>query len=208
MRAAQPSQTAMMAAAARAAHLVVDGEPHLFRDTLAATLLGGQAEELIGYHRAHGDHLVLSGTRAQVTARAAYTEGLLGDRFEQYVVLGAGLDTYALRRAPGGPRVIEVDHPATQRWKRDLMAAAKLTEPDEAAFAPVDFESGDLMAALRAAGLDSGRPALVSWLGVAMYLTPDAIDGTLATLGRLPRGQRTRHGVRPAARAAGRAGRR
>ncbi|MFC7111455.1 class I SAM-dependent methyltransferase [Nonomuraea rubra] len=173
-----------------AVHLVVDGEPHLFRDTLAATLLGGQAGELIGYHRAHGDHVVLSGTRAQVTARAAYTERLLGDRFEQYVVLGAGLDTFALRRAPGGPpsRVIEVDHPATQRWKRDLMTAAGLASPDGLVFAPVDFESGDLMAALRAAGLDPERPALVSWLGVAMYLTEEAIAATLAVLGRLPRG--------------------
>ncbi|MGW3350524.1 class I SAM-dependent methyltransferase [Nonomuraea rubra] len=190
MRDAQPSQTALMAAASRAAHLVVDGEPHLFRDTLAATLLGGQAGELIGYHRAHGDHVVLSGTRAQVTARAAYTERLLGDRFEQYVVLGAGLDTFALRRAPGGPpsRVIEVDHPATQRWKRELMTAAGLASPDGLVFAPVDFESGDLMAALRAAGLDPERPALVSWLGVAMYLTEEAIAATLAVLGRLPRG--------------------
>ncbi|MEV0825213.1 class I SAM-dependent methyltransferase [Nonomuraea rubra] len=123
-------------------------------------------------------------------SRAAYTERLLGDRFEQYVVLGAGLDTFALRCAPGGPptRVIEVDHPATQRWKRELMTAAGLASPDGLVFAPVDFESGDLMAALRAAGLDPERPALVSWLGVAMYLTEEAIAATLAVLGRLPRG--------------------
>jgi methyltransferase (TIGR00027 family) len=190
MRDARPSQTAIMAAASRAAHLVVDGEPYIFRDTLAATLLGGQAEELVGYHRAYGGHIVLSGTRAQVTARAAYTERRLGNRFEQYVVLGAGLDTFALRRAPGGPptRVIEVDHPATQQWKRELMAAAGLTTPDGQVFAPVDFESGGLMSALREAGLDPGRPALVGWLGVAMYLTEEAVAATLAVLGRLPRG--------------------
>ncbi|MEV4116242.1 SAM-dependent methyltransferase [Nonomuraea sp. NPDC049695] len=192
MHEAQPSQTAIMAAAARAAHLVVDHEPFIFRDTVAATLLGERAEEPLGYHRAHGDHVVLSGTRAQVTARSHYAERRLAepgrDGLEQYVVLGAGLDTFAYRSEAAGLRVFEVDHPATQRWKRELADAAGLGQPEGLTFVPVDFESGDLMDGLRAAGFDPGKRALVSWLGVAMYLTPEAIAATFAVVGRFAPG--------------------
>ncbi|TMR09861.1 class I SAM-dependent methyltransferase, partial [Nonomuraea zeae] len=194
MQQAQPSQTALMAAAARAAHLVVDREPVIFRDTIAAPLLGERADELIGYHRAYGDHLVLAGTRAQVTARSHYAERRLAERartgLDQYVVLGAGLDTFAYRAeaAGGAMRVFEVDHPDTQEWKRGLLAAAGIAPPAALAFAPVDFESDDLLDALLAAGFDPGRPALVSWLGVAMYLTPEAVAATLAVAGRLAAG--------------------
>ncbi|WP_228010337.1 class I SAM-dependent methyltransferase [Nonomuraea phyllanthi] len=193
MHEAQPSLTALMAAAARAAHLLVDDEPFVFRDTVASTLLGDHAAEPLGYHRTHGDHLVLSSARAQVTARSHYAERRLAELaaggLDQYVVLGAGLDTFAYRSDPGRPpRVFEVDHPATQQWKRDLAAAAGLAQPENLAFVPVDFESGDLMDALSAAGFDPGRPALVSWLGVAMYLTPEAIAATLAAVGRLAPG--------------------
>ncbi|MFI6600620.1 class I SAM-dependent methyltransferase [Nonomuraea sp. NPDC050536] len=187
MRETQPSQTAVMAAAARAAHLVVDHEPYIFRDTMAAALLGAKGEEVIGYHRTYGDHVVLSGTRAQVTARSHYVEGRLGEGAGQYVVLGAGFDTFGLRNATGG-RVFEVDHPATQRWKRELLASAGLTPPAQLAFVPVDFESDDLMEALVAAGFDPREPALVSWLGVAMYLTEEAIAASLATVARFAPG--------------------
>lgn len=193
MRKAQPSQTAAMVAAARAAHLVVDREPFIFRDTMAASLLGEQGEEIIAYHRAYGDYIVLSGTRAQVTTRAHYVERRLaepaGGGVDQYVILGAGLDTFALRAPAGRPvRVFEVDHPATQRWKRELMVSAGLTTPPSLSFVPVDFETDDLMDALVAAGFDPRRPALVSWLGVTMYLTTEAIAATLAVVGRFAPG--------------------
>src|SRR5215472_9722301 len=138
----QPSQTAMTAAAARAAHLLVDGEPVIFADTLAGPLLGDHAEEYIGYHRAHGDHLVLSCARGQATCRSRYTEDMLaraaGQGVTQYVVLGAGLDTYAYRAAGGPVTVFEVDHPATQTWKRDLLCAAGIQVPPNLAFVPAD----------------------------------------------------------------------
>lgn len=177
-----PSRTAMMAAASRAAHLVVDGEPHLFRDTVAERLLGERADELIGYHRQFGDHPVLSGTRSQVNARSHYTEARLGAGFEQYVILGAGLDTFAYR-SPFAERVavFEVDHPATQEWKRELLGAAGI-DAATAEFVGVDFERDDLAAELSAHGFETDRPALVSWLGVTMYLTEAAISATLATL--------------------------
>ncbi|MET9488020.1 SAM-dependent methyltransferase [Nocardia sp. NPDC006630] len=177
-----PSQTAMMAAAGRAAHLVVDHEPYLFQDTVAATLLGERAAELIAYHREYGDHPVLSGTRAQVNARSHYTEARLSAGFTQYVILGAGLDTFAYRSPLARQvSVYEVDHPATQRWKCELLAAAGI-DTTTAHFVGVDFEHDNLASELTARGFDPTRPALVSWLGVSMYLTAPAITATLAIL--------------------------
>ncbi|WP_086007921.1 class I SAM-dependent methyltransferase [Nocardia concava] len=177
-----PSRTAMIAAASRAAHLIVDREPHLFRDTVAGALLGERADELIGYHRRFGDHPVLSGTRSQVNARSHYTEARLEDGFGQYVILGAGLDTFAYRSPLAGRvAVFEVDHPTTQEWKRELLDAAGI-DAATAEFVGVDFERDDLAAELSAHGFDRDKPALVSWLGVSMYLTEAAISATLTTL--------------------------
>jgi methyltransferase (TIGR00027 family) len=185
-----PSQTARTAAAARAAHLIVDREPVIFADDLAAALLGEQAEELISYHRLHGTHLVLSAARAQVVCRSRFAEDHLAacvrDGVTQYVILGAGLDSFAYRtaRSRGGPgRVFEVDHPGTQDWKRVQLAAAGIGEPDLLSFVAMDFERDSLAARLSQAGFDPSRPALVSWLGVTMYLTGAAISQTLAEIG-------------------------
>jgi methyltransferase (TIGR00027 family) len=189
----QPSQTALAAAAARAAHLVVDREPLLFRDPVAADLIGEPGAEMVGYHRRSGDHIVLAGTRAQVTVRSRYTERrlaeLAADGVGQYVILGAGLDSFAYRSPLADRvRVFEVDHPATQRWKRDLLAAARIAPPDGLAFVGVDLEAEPLTDRLAAEGLDPSAPALVSWLGVSMYLTDDAVAATLAAVGGLAAG--------------------
>jgi methyltransferase (TIGR00027 family) len=189
----QPSQTAMTAAAARAAHLLVDSEPRIFADSLAALLLGDKAETYLRYHREHGDHPLLAGTRAQATCRSRFTEDQLAlaaaRGTAQYVILGAGLDSFACRSELAGRlRVFEVDHPATQQRKRALMAAAGLAEPPTLTWVPVDFETDELIAALTAAGLDPAAPAFVSWLGVTMYLTAEAIGATLTSLSRLAPG--------------------
>ncbi|MBF6061413.1 class I SAM-dependent methyltransferase [Nocardia terpenica] len=177
-----------MAAAARAAHLIVDREPHLFQDTVAKALLGERAAELIGYHHEFGDHPVLSGTRAQVNARSRYTEGRLSAGFTQYVILGAGLDTFAYR-APLAREiaVYEVDHLATQRWKQELLTAVGLST-SAVEFVGVDFERDDLTSGLMAHGFDPKQQALVSWLGVTMYLTEPALTATLTQLGRFAPG--------------------
>ena len=194
-----PSQTALTAAAARAAHLIVDHEPVIFADELAAALLGEQAEEFISYHRAHGTHLVLSCARAQVLCRSRFTEDQLAacvrDGITQYVILGAGLDSFAYRPGLGSPgsgspepgspgpvRVFEVDHAGTQRWKHAHLASAGITVPDTVSFVAVDFERDSLARPLAQAGFDPSRPALVSWLGVTMYLTEGAISQTLAEI--------------------------
>lgn len=187
----QPSQTALTAAAARAAHLIVDDPPAIFADALAATLLGDRAEDFIGYHRTHGDHPILSTARGQVVCRSRFAEDCLAAAAargtSQYVILGAGLDSFGYR---GGlaERVMtfEVDHPATQRWKQDVLSAAGIGVPENVRFVPADFEhAGSLTGLLAGHGFDPARPAFVSWLGVTMYLTSDAIGRTLAEIGRL-----------------------
>jgi methyltransferase (TIGR00027 family) len=174
-----PSQTALMAAAARAAHLIVDDRPPIFADTVAAALLGERADELIGYHRANPTHPLLADVRGLVAARSRYTEDQLGGA-TQYVILGAGLDTFA-ERVTTGIRVFEVDHPATQHWKRRRLAARGV--PEKVTFVAVDLESDALHDRLVGAGFDPEVPAVVSWLGVLPYLTPPAIAETLAVLG-------------------------
>jgi methyltransferase (TIGR00027 family) len=186
----QPSFTALTAAAARAAHLIVDDEPRIFADTLAAALLGERAEELISFHKLHGTHPVLAGARVQATCRSRYTEDALGRAgVTQYVVLGAGLDSFAYRAGPGGRvRVFEVDHPATQDWKRRALASARIPAPDGLTFVEADLTADSLAGRLDAAGFDAAAPALVSWLGVTMYLTPAAVAQTMAAAGGLAPG--------------------
>jgi methyltransferase (TIGR00027 family) len=187
-----PSQTALTAAAARAAHLIVDKAPVIFADPLAAPLLGERADELIDYHRAHGDHFVLAGARAEVTCRSRYAERCLAAAVargvRQYVILGAGLDSFAYaRNTAGGVRVFEVDRPASQEWKRERLSRAGIPVPDSVSYLPADLAE-DPGGAWYAAGLDPTRPAVFSWLGVTMYLTRDAIAATLAAIGRFPPG--------------------
>src|SRR5208282_4281613 len=140
----QPSLTAFTAAAARAAHLIVDDDPPIFADTLAEAMLGERAGELIGFHRAHGTHPVLAGARAQVTCRSRYTEDSVAHGVRrgigQYVILGAGLDSFA-RRSPLARhvRVFEIDHPATGEWKRQVQP-----DPAGVTFVPVDFTRDSL----------------------------------------------------------------
>lgn len=182
------TETALTAAAARAAHLMVDSEPLVFADPLAAALLGPRADELIDYHRQHGSHPVLAGARAQVTFRSRYTEDLVAARQpDQYVVLGAGLDSSAYRDAAAAG-VYEVDRPDAQLDKRRRLAAAGIAEPPTVVYVPVDFEHQSLVESLRRQGFRPDRPALVSWLGVSMYLTRDALGATLRELAGLAPG--------------------
>ena len=178
----EPSFTAFTSAAARAAHLIVDREPVIFADTAAEAMLGERAAELTGYHRQHGTHPVLAGARAQVTCRSRYTEDSLaaaiGRGTAQYVILGAGLDTFAIRSPLAGQvRVFEIDHPATQEYKQQVAGAS------HAAYVPLRFGIDSLHRELSRAGFDFGAPAFAAWLGVTMYLDAEAIGQTLAVLG-------------------------
>lgn len=180
-----------MAAAARAAHLEVDRPPYLFEDTLARRLLGERAEELLAYHHRSGSHPVLVGTRLVVTARARYAEQHLAAALRrgitQYVVLGAGLDSYGSRSADE-VTVYEVDEPDTSAWKREVLQEAGLPVPDSVRLVPADLAHASLVESLVATGFDARRPAFVSWLGVTMYLERPAIARTLEAGGRLAPG--------------------
>ena len=133
--------------------------------------------------------------RARLVMRSRYAEDCLADAvaqraIQQYLILGAGLDTFALRQ-PSWARsiqIFEVDHPATQRDKRERLEASGLFAPTNLHFVPVDFESTSLSDSLGECGFDYGARTFCSWLGVTYYLTEEAIDRTLEIVRRLPRG--------------------
>jgi methyltransferase (TIGR00027 family) len=106
----------------------------------------------------------------------------------QYVVLGAGLDTFAYRNPFQQLRVFEVDFPATQEWKRAMLHEAGIALPDGLTFVPLDFEHKALAEGLAEAGFDGQRAAFFGWLGVAPYLTLEAFRATLSTIAQLPAG--------------------
>jgi methyltransferase (TIGR00027 family) len=123
-----------------------------------------------------------------ICVRARFTEDIVEHAAAggtgQYVILGAGLDSFAYRRHDllGGLRVFEVDHPATQYWKRQRLAELGVELPEPLVFAPVDFERQTLRQGLEQAGFKFDQRAVFSWVGVTMYLTLDAIYATLATM--------------------------
>jgi methyltransferase (TIGR00027 family) len=181
----EPSTTALMAAAARGAHLIVDSAPHIFADSLAARLLGTRAGELIGYHQRNASHPILTAARTQVTCRSRFAEDTLAaaaDRgVRQYVLLGAGLDSFCWRSVlAGNLRVFEVDHPDTQRWKQRALAVAGLDVPGIVSFVPADLGQDEVVGLLAAAGFDRSAPAVISCLGVLMYLPPAAVGRVLS----------------------------
>ncbi len=190
MEPGQPSRTAFGAAAHRAAHqLLEDGR--IFADPLATAILGAPDDKLTG----DGAHQpAVRGMRLFIAARSRFAEASLAAAVargvRQYVVLGAGLDTFAHRNPFDelGLRVFEVDHPATQAWKRERLAGAGLTSPASLTFAPVDFEHETLAEGLAAAGFDAAAPAFFAWLGVVLYLTREAVMQTLAFIAGLPGG--------------------
>ncbi|HYM96119.1 MAG TPA: SAM-dependent methyltransferase, partial [Candidatus Sulfotelmatobacter sp.] len=170
--------------------MLVDREPYIFEDGIARRLLDEQGETMIGYHRSSGSHPILAGTRLAVTVRSRFAEERLAAAvprgIDQYVILAAGLDTFAYR-SPLAERitVYELDAPVTQQWKLARMAEAAVEARGVTRHVPVDLRTDDVIGRLEAAGLDSTRPAFVSWLGASFYLDQDALDATLRALGRL-----------------------
>jgi methyltransferase (TIGR00027 family) len=137
-------------------------------------------------------HRVARDFRAFMAARSRYAEDRLAEAVAngvaQYVVLGAGLDTFAYRNPFPSLRVFEVDFPATQEWKRAMLAEAKIALSAALTFVPLDFEHKTLAAGLAEAGFDAGSAAFFGWLGVVPYLTLDAFRATLSTIAQLPAG--------------------
>jgi methyltransferase (TIGR00027 family) len=185
----QPSRTAHRVALRRAAHQLLD-RPPVFVDPLALRIIEpGAALTLRRETGRFASHL-----RAFLAVRSRVAEEELaravGRGVAQYVVLGAGLDTFAYRHpySDTALRIFEVDHPATQAWKRRRLAAGGISAPPSLTFVPVDFERGDLGEALRAAGLQADRPAFFAWLGVTLYLQLPSVMATLRTIAAAARG--------------------
>lgn len=193
MEESRPSRTAFRVATRRAAHQILD-RPLVFEDPLALRILDRETATALEASPADFDGSASRAFRAFFAARARYAEDQLARAVEngvrQLVILGAGLDTFAYRNphAHCGLRVFEVDHPATQAWKRHRLEQAGIAIPDLLTFAPVNFESQSLRSGLHDARFDFGRPAFFSWLGVTPYLTKDAFRSTLAVIAEPPAG--------------------
>jgi len=185
------SRTALGVAAQRAAHVAND-RPVIVDDPLAAQLAGEFATSFIA--RVKADPFAVA-PRFSVAVRARWAEDTLAEAYatgvDQYVILGAGLDSYGYRgELRSKVRVFEVDHPVTQAWKRDRLTAVGVDIPSTVSFVPVDFETDDLDAELERHGFDASRPSVVAWLGVVFYLTTAAISSTLDRIARWAPGTR------------------
>jgi len=191
MEQAIPSRTALSVALRRAAHQIYDS-PVVFDDPIAVALLGATYAEELKRTPLRPDRPFSIALRAFLVARSRYAEDNLRiaveGGVEQYVLLGAGLDTFAYRNpfAAQSLRVFEVDHPATQAWKRDLLESASIAIPADTAFVAVDFEGQTLADQLRQAGFRPDEPAFFSWLGVVPYLTDPAFHGTVSFVATMP----------------------
>jgi methyltransferase (TIGR00027 family) len=191
MQPGQPSRTALGAAGLRAAHQVLD-HAAIFADPLALRILGADADHLVREAGADADPYRIR-LRWFIAVRSRLADDALAAAVRrgtrQLVVLGAGLDTTACRALPSqGLRIFEVDHPATQAWKRERLATAGIPVPAALSFVPVDFERATLADSLIAAGFDSAQQTFFSWLGVVPYLTDDAVFSTLGFIGGLAGG--------------------
>lgn len=181
----EPSRTARSTALQRAAHQLLE-TPRVFEDPLALRIFGARGVAWLGRNL---DTYRTGGARAMrafLVMRSRYAEDQLAlavaRGVRQYVVLGAGLDTFAYRNPYRGLRVYEVDHPSTQAWKRSRLQEQAIDMPRSLTFAPVDFETQTLAGGLKAAGFRADRPAFFSWLGVTIYLSKEAVAGTLRTI--------------------------
>jgi len=186
----QPDSTAVRVALWRALHVELDPPPHVLDDTIGLRLADPDPD-----WRSRGD-MRPDGTRAfraSIVARARYLDDLVAEQaaagIGQYVVLGAGLDTFAQRHPDVAVRIFEVDQPGTQEWKRRRLAEEGYPPSTGLRFVPVDFESGESWPeALAANGFDAAGAAVVSSTGVSMYLTRKATEATLRQVAALANG--------------------
>ena len=188
---AAPDSTAVRVALWRALHVEIDSPPHVFEDEVGVRLAAPDE----GWQSRPDMSEFTRPFRASIVARARFIEDLVVDQVDrgvgQYVILGAGLDTFAQRRPEIASRllVFEIDQPGPQSWKRQRLVDLGLGIPSFLRLVPVDFEAGDAWwDRLAAAGFDSGRPAVLASTGVSMYLTKDAIAATLRQVAALAPG--------------------
>lgn len=188
----EPGSTAVRVALWRAMHVQVDPPPHVLEDEIGLRLA---APDDGWRERPDMNPHWTARFRASIVARARFIEDLVieqaGHGIRQYVILGAGLDTFAQRRpkVASRMRIFEVDQPAPQAWKRERLIELGFGIPEWLQFVPVDFEAGDAWwQRLVTTGFDTSHPAVVSSTGVSMYLTKDAISAMLRQIATLATG--------------------
>lgn len=186
----RPSNTAFQVAAARAAHLKFDPPPHLLEDVHAEALLDDEGRLMIDGYKDGGPWILLE-NRLFLPLRGRVIEDRLAEAYargvRQFVILGAGLDSFAWRQPTSLPdlAIYEVDYPSTQAWKQQRLAELDWTVPPNTQLVPCDFERSTAAAALRATDFDPSEPAVVSWAGVIYYLERATADSALANLASL-----------------------
>ncbi len=187
-----PDSTAVRVALWRALHALADAPPHVIEDEVGLKLAAPEGD---WQSRPDMNPLFTAPFRASIVARARFIEDLVveqsGRGVGQYVLLGAGLDSFAQRRPEVASRlkVFEVDPPGPQAWKRQRLEDLGFGIPDCLKFVPVDFEAGDSWKdALVSAGFDGTKPAVVASTGVSMYLTKEAITATLRQVAEMAKG--------------------
>lgn len=188
---AEPDNTAVRTALWRALHLEVDSPPHVFGDEIGLKLAAPDD----GWRSRPDMSPFTRPFRASILARARFVEDLVAEQAAlgvgQYVILGAGLDTFAQRRTELASRlsVFEIDQPGPQEWKRQRLIDLGFGVPSFLRLVPVDFEAGDAWwEQLAASGFDAGRPTVAASTGVSMYLTRDAIMATLRQIATFAQG--------------------
>ncbi len=189
---AAPDSTAVRVALWRALHVQMDSPPHVLEDEIGLRLA---APDEGWRRRPDMDPRATSAFRASIVARARFIEDLVVERaghgVGQYVILGAGLDTFAQRRPEIASRlcVFEIDKPGPQAWKRQRLIELGFGVPEWLRLVPVDFEAGEAWwQRLAAAGFDARQSAVVASTGVSMYLTKDAIAAMLRQVAALAPG--------------------
>ncbi|MGH9588229.1 MAG: class I SAM-dependent methyltransferase [Acidobacteriaceae bacterium] len=187
-----PDSTAVRVALWRAQHMQIDPEPHLLEDEIGLRLIDPDSK-----WRSRPDMKGSAATRfrAGIVIRTRFVEDLLAEQVghgvRQYVILGAGLDTFAQRNPSLAARlqVFEIDQPGPQQWKQQRLTDRGFRISSWLHFVPVDFERGDpWLDQLIAAGFVSTQPAVIASTGVSMYLTKEAIASTLRQVATLAPG--------------------
>jgi len=181
----RPPDMGHYAASQRAASQFLDN-PKIFEDPLALRIIGAEAESKLRLNLAQFQNLPERDVRALMVVRNRYAEDELARSIQrgvrQYVILGAGLDTFAYRNCFPHLRVFEVDHPATQAWKRSCLEKAAIPIPASVTFVSVDFERQVMIDALGQSGFESNELTFISWLGVVRYLNRNAFISVLTSI--------------------------
>jgi methyltransferase (TIGR00027 family) len=190
---AKPSRTSDIPAIMRAVHQTYDDEPKILADPIVPKLVDIESLDANWLAPMLG-HPFARQWRAGFLIRSRYAEDCLAEAvargLAQYLILGAGLDTFSYRQPAWAHAVdiFEVDHPATQGFKRERLAKSSIAPPGNLTFVPIDFETTSLKQALRGTRFAFDKVTFCSWLGVTQYLTAAAIEATLAFVLMLPRG--------------------